>query len=85
MKKSKKIMLCIAQVAIIALFIGLAAGSSDQDMASFSSGFNQGMACQNAGYVYIGNYSNSDCWPACKRAGYKDYCTGTNTYWCGCQ
>lgn len=85
MKKSKKIMLCLAQFAIIALFVVLAAGSTDEEMTSFSKGLDQGNRCISAGYTFIGYFNNSDCSTACANKGYKYYCTGENTVWCGCK
>lgn len=86
MKKSKKILLCLAQFAIIALFIVLAAGSAgEKEIVSTARGFNQGNYCISEGYTFIGYYNNSDCSKACSDKGYKYYCTGENTVWCGCK
>ena len=85
MKKSKKILLCVAQFAIIALFVVLAAGSSDEQMTSFSKGVNEGNNCIASGYTFIGYYNDSDCSKACGNKGYKYYCTGAHTVWCGCK
>ena len=85
MKKSKKIMLCLAQCAIIALFIILAAGSTDEQMVSTSKGINQGNYCLSQGYTFVGYFNNADCKTACSNKGYNYYCTGENTVWCGCK
>lgn len=85
MKKSKKIMLCLAQFAILALFAILAAGSTDEELTSFSKGVNEGNQCISLGYTFIGYYSGSECSTAYGNKGYEYSCTGQNTIWCGCK
>lgn len=85
MKKSKKIMLCVAQVLILGLFVILASGSTDEEMVSVSRGIMQGNDCISRGFSYIGMFEKSDCSAACAKGGYNYYCTGENTLWCGCK
>ena len=81
MKKSKKIMLCLAQFAIIALFVVLAVGSTDEQIAAAG----QGAECGSRGFTFVGYYSNSDCPKACGAKGFTEYCLGRNTTACFCK
>lgn len=81
MKKRKKILLCLAQFAIIALFVVLAVGSTDEEMAAFSQGAN----CGANGFTLVGYCSNSECPRMCGAKGFSQYCTGTNTTACYCK
>ena len=81
MKKTKKIMLCVAQILIIGLFIILAAGSTDEELAAAGQGAN----CGSQGYTFVGYFSNEDCPKACGAKGFSSYCTGRNTTACFCK
>ncbi|MCQ2314751.1 MAG: hypothetical protein MJZ56_06225 [Bacteroidales bacterium] len=84
--KKGKIILCLAQLAIIGFFIVLAAGSSESEMSSFAKGVSQGADCSSRGFTFIGYYESiSDCSNACEKKGYTYYCTGENTVSCYCK
>lgn len=85
--KKGKIILCLAQLAIIVFFIVLAAGSTESEMTSIARSTAEGANCGRRGYVLIGYYdSYSACSRACHNNGYSSSCTaGSGTITCYCK
>ena len=97
MEKKNMIAKGLCQIAILAVFVLLAAGSSKSSSSSSSSrsssssynvarGTLQGGYCASAGFSFVGYAdTNSACKRLCESKGYSLYCTGENTTACYCK
>lgn len=86
MDKRQKILLFAGQVAIVAAFVILAAGSSKESSKSVLRGAGQGLSCSAQGYTFVGYVSSaSECSDLCESKGYSRYCTGDSTASCYCK
>lgn len=76
----KKVWIILAAILVAAFFTSCA------EVASFASGYSQGVNSGSRGYTVIGNYSSqSACRDACERAGGSSYEYYASTGNCFCK
>ena len=90
--RKKSFFVLSLQVAVIGVFVLIAAGSgtdgaavSSREATSAIRGFAQGYACGSNGFQMIGMASSeSACKSKCANSGYSAYCYGDEG-WCFCK